>query len=268
VENSYLNSLVTFNKQGNEIPIIFVHPVGGQIYWYRSLSTHFGNKRPFYSLMSLGLLIENYNFLTVEEMASVYVDFLLEKKKISSFILGGWSFGCDVAFEMAKKLNEIPFLLLIDPQIMRLNKKQIISHFLKEVLKNEFDIFISNTTDIDKLTSCSCEEIVTWLKDTLILADPNKKSQINHYVKAIRVYFYNMLAMGAYRKSGKVSKIFLMTAAAKDNKLYSFLNPATKNSWEEHCEIVVEKSLPADHFSILEGELAKMIVNIVSTKGH
>lgn len=257
------NSLIALNKHGDEMPVVFVHPAGGQIHWYSTLSKLFGKNRPFFALMSSGLLIDEYPLMTTQEMARVYIDFLEQKKIRMPCIIAGWSFGCNVAFEMTKLLidkgHEIPLLILLDPQIMLIKPEQVPSCFLLDVLEKEFNILLPPEIDIEKMTNVSLENVIDILHKQVLLKDAVKKMQLTQYLRAIRVYLFNMFAMSNYLKEGTVSRIFLMLA--ENDKLYSFLKQATTIDWKDYAKEISQEIIPGDHYSMLYEQSAQLIVN-------
>jgi len=102
----------------NKRPLFFVHPVGGNVFCYADLIRHLGPDRPFYGLQAQGLDGEKKPHTRVESMASHYVELLQTVQPEGPYLLGGWSLGGVVAFEMAQQLQaqgqEVALLALID----------------------------------------------------------------------------------------------------------------------------------------------------------
>ena len=73
------NPIFILNAEGKKLPLIFIHPVGGQVYWYRDLAKAFGKDHPVYVFMSPGLINENYSFGSIEQMANDYNNILINK---------------------------------------------------------------------------------------------------------------------------------------------------------------------------------------------
>jgi len=102
----------------NKRPLFFVHPVGGNVFCYADLIRHLGPDRPFYGLQAQGLDGEKKPHTRVESMASHYIELLQTVQTQGPYLLGGWSLGGVVAFEMAQQLQaqgqEVALLALID----------------------------------------------------------------------------------------------------------------------------------------------------------
>lgn len=98
-------SLVEIQGQGDRPPLFLVHGVGGGMFWgYSNLAKHLGPDQPVYAFKSRGLdgLEE---FRTIGEMAAQYTADLRAFQPCGPYFLGGYCFGGNVAFEMARLLQ-------------------------------------------------------------------------------------------------------------------------------------------------------------------
>jgi amino acid adenylation domain-containing protein len=97
-------SIVEIQMEGTKAPLFLVHGAGGGMFWgYANLSRHLGAEQPLYGFNSRGLegLQE---FGTIEEMAAHYVADLRAFQRSGPYRLGGYCFGGNVAYEMARQL--------------------------------------------------------------------------------------------------------------------------------------------------------------------
>ncbi|MBC1236261.1 non-ribosomal peptide synthetase [Nostoc sp. 2RC] len=112
--------LVAIQPRGSKKPLFFVHPVGGNVFCYYELASSFGLDRPFYGLRSLGLDGECKPYTSIEDMASAYISAIRVIQPEGSYLLGGWSMGGVIAFEMATQLQKqgqkVDLLALLDSQ--------------------------------------------------------------------------------------------------------------------------------------------------------
>ncbi|HZI49810.1 MAG TPA: thioesterase domain-containing protein, partial [Pyrinomonadaceae bacterium] len=111
--------LVLLERGGQDTPFFFVHPVGGTILQYRAFAHRLGVERPFYALQSPAL--EGNPLppdISIETLARSYLDAVRTAVPKGPYLLGGWSFGGLVAFEMARALRyageEVALLVLLD----------------------------------------------------------------------------------------------------------------------------------------------------------
>jgi thioesterase domain-containing protein len=102
-------------------PLFFVHPAGGNVLCYADLVRHLGPDRPFYGLQAQGLDGLQAPHAHVEEMARCYIESLRTVQPEGPYLLGGWSMGGVVAFEMAQQLQArgqpVALLALIDSDV-------------------------------------------------------------------------------------------------------------------------------------------------------
>ncbi|NJR75191.1 MAG: hypothetical protein HC773_19260 [Scytonema sp. CRU_2_7] len=92
--------------------------MGGNILCYYQLAHHLGIDQPFYGLQSLGLYGESQPYTRIEDMAAYYIEELRVVQPQGPYLLGGWSMGGIVAFEMATQLqkqgDKVALLALLD----------------------------------------------------------------------------------------------------------------------------------------------------------
>ncbi len=99
-------SLVEIQPKGTRPPLFFVHGAGGGMFWgYVNLSRHLGHDQPVYGLRSRGL-DGREEFQTIEQMAAQYINDLRAIQRHGPYHIGGYCFGGNVAYEMARQLQE------------------------------------------------------------------------------------------------------------------------------------------------------------------
>jgi thioesterase domain-containing protein/acyl carrier protein len=112
------SSIVEIQPRGARPPLFLVHGVGGGMFWgYSNLARHLGDDQPVYAFKSRGMdgLEE---FTRIEDIASQYVADLRKFQPYGPYRLGGYCFGGNVAYEMARQLRgqgeDVALLLLIN----------------------------------------------------------------------------------------------------------------------------------------------------------
>ncbi len=133
LENQSINKLVKFiNKQklNNSSFIVnlkpkvlatkalfFIHPIGGTAFCYFNLVNFFSDYS-CYALQDPGLTSDQFNFESLEEMASFYLQEIKRKQPQGPYLLGGYSFGATLAFEIARQLllcnEQVEKIFIID----------------------------------------------------------------------------------------------------------------------------------------------------------
>lgn len=114
------NPLVAIQPAGRGRPLFFVHPAGGNVLCYADLANRLGRERPFYGLQSpLSELAPPLD--RIEEMATLYLESILAAQPTGPYLLGGWSMGAIVAYEIAQQLvrcgERVALLALLDHRV-------------------------------------------------------------------------------------------------------------------------------------------------------
>jgi thioesterase domain-containing protein len=99
-------------------PLFWIHPIGGGILSYVPLARHLGRSRPVWAVPSPGLDGGRPPLRRVEALAAAHLEALRTVRPHGPYLLGGWSFGGLVAWEMRRRLRdvgeEVPLLTLVD----------------------------------------------------------------------------------------------------------------------------------------------------------
>ncbi|MET9411990.1 amino acid adenylation domain-containing protein [Streptomyces sp. NPDC002935] len=99
-------------------PVFLFHPFGGTVFCYVELTRHLPPGRPVLAIEAPGIQNEGEAEISVEAMATRYIDYLREVQPAGPYALGGWCFGGVIGYEVAGQLRaageEIEFLFGID----------------------------------------------------------------------------------------------------------------------------------------------------------
>ena len=261
-----IDPLVIFNE-GTEknSTIVMIHPIGGQIHWYKEIAKLFDKSISIYATVSPNFLVPDAPWLSVVEMAGLYASSILEKSGIKRYVIVGWSFGCEIAFEVVKQLakNSIDTsLVLLDPQVMLENTKLLIC--LCEVISKEYNLHVQPDDPTFQLTDFNSETLDIFVLDFInrmevigIIKTTYKK----YYITAVRVYLYNLYAMMQYNRTGFVQEALLLKAEMSQDVFFSFMKQASKNDWLPHVNLIKEVTVLGNHYSMLNDLSAQYIVS-------
>ncbi|MDR5726224.1 MAG: alpha/beta fold hydrolase, partial [Terriglobia bacterium] len=112
------SSLVAIQASGSKRPLFLVHPAGGHVFPYIHLAKFLGPDQPCYGLQAKGLQDGQDPHTRIEDMAAYYLQALQAVQPAGPYLLGGWSMGGVVAFEMAQQLHaqgqRVALLALLD----------------------------------------------------------------------------------------------------------------------------------------------------------
>ncbi|MBN2167155.1 MAG: hypothetical protein JW717_12820 [Marinilabiliaceae bacterium] len=128
-------NIYPINPVGNLMPVLMLH--GGS---YFQLTDDLGNGRPLYSFAYIGSETEDskIKYKSVESFAGEYIRQLNHVVASDSFIVGGFSMGGHLAFEMALQLRKngknIPLVFLVDSGLVAYDKHDYGSNILKKTV--------------------------------------------------------------------------------------------------------------------------------------
>jgi 3-oxoacyl-(acyl-carrier-protein) synthase/thioesterase domain-containing protein len=115
-------SLLSANTNGTRLPFFCIHPGGIDISTYVGLAQHLDPDQPLYVLQSQ----DDYSFdngevvvrKTIEQVASLCLSEILKLRPEGPYLLGGWSQGALIAYDVAQRLKSsgqtIALLALLD----------------------------------------------------------------------------------------------------------------------------------------------------------
>ncbi len=115
------SSLVAIQPGGGKPPLFLVHPAGGHVFPYVHLARFLGPDQPCYGLQARGVADGQDPHTRIEDMAAHYIQAMRTVQPTGPYLLGGWSMGGVVAFEMAQQLHaqgqSVALLALFDGRI-------------------------------------------------------------------------------------------------------------------------------------------------------
>ena len=113
--------LAPLKKDGERTPIFMVHPPGGIVICYRELAAQLDEEQPLLAIRSRGLHGREKMPGTIQEMAADYIDAIKRAQPVGPYIVGGWSLGGIIAYEIAQQLlaagEAVQRLVLLDSTI-------------------------------------------------------------------------------------------------------------------------------------------------------
>jgi amino acid adenylation domain-containing protein len=141
------STLVAIQPQGERTPVFFVHVGSGNVLCYLDLARYVGLDQPFYAIQDPSLLGTMPHFESIEAMAAHYVECIRAAQASGPYMVGGWSFGGLVAFEMARQLTaageEVSLLAILDsgtPEIEREFERRSDDAALLAILADEMSL--------------------------------------------------------------------------------------------------------------------------------
>ncbi|AGC46270.1 non-ribosomal peptide synthetase [Myxococcus stipitatus DSM 14675] len=137
---------VALRSGGTKRPFFCIHPVGGTVLAYAELAHGQEHDQPFFGLQAPGVDGEARPLDTVEALAVHHLQTIRTVQPQGPYLLGGWSMGGVLAFEVARRLREqgddVALLFLIDayarPETVdaeELRPERLGARFFKDLLR-------------------------------------------------------------------------------------------------------------------------------------
>jgi thioesterase domain-containing protein len=98
-------AIVPLKPFGNKPPLMIVHGFNMSVLMFMPIARQLDHMQPVYGIQPKGLHKLESPLMTMQEIASEYIQEMLEKVPSNAYALAGYSFGGFVAFEMAKQLR-------------------------------------------------------------------------------------------------------------------------------------------------------------------
>ena len=250
--------LVAIRSVGSKIPFFCVHPGGGKVLCYTELAQHLGPEQPVYGLQAKGLDGEEEPLTQVEDMAREYLNTLRHVQPQGPYLLGGWSFGGIVAFEMAQQLlkqdQQIALLVLFD-----IGAPLEVSH-----LTMLEDVTLSTWFAIN-LGICSDVEALLWLN---ILKNLDLQEQLSYLLtqaKRAKV----LPAEAEIRDIRPLLRVFKANLQALQEYMpQPYSNSITLFRATEPSRFFAESSLELSHSLLEWGRLSQEPLEIYTVLGN
>jgi len=139
-------SLVALQPKGSKPPLFVVHGAGGNVFYFVEMARRLAGmdpERPFYGLQARGLMSGEEPLATIEEMAASYLDAIRSVQPRGPYLLGGYSMGGLVSYEVARRLTvageTVAFLGMFDgianlrEQLAAMERAEVIAYFAGEL---------------------------------------------------------------------------------------------------------------------------------------
>ncbi len=239
--------LVELQAGDGRRPFFCVHPVGGSVLPYAELARRLGPEQPFYGLQARGLDGDEVLPESIPAMAALYVTAVRAVQPHGPYLLGGWSMGGAIAFEMACQLRregeEVALLALLDTSADLRGEGPKASELPESALRELFfeDLLRAAGQPMPALEGKSPEERLRTLEDA---------SQAFPYPALRRVFEGNLRAAWAYEPPPYEGPVTLFVA--RESRWDHGWTSRTPGGLAVH-------EVPGDHYSMLTRPLVETL---------
>jgi thioesterase domain-containing protein len=232
-------------------PFFCVHAIGGAVHSYRDLALRLGGEQSFYGIQAAGLA-GGQAVDDLPAMAAQYAAAVEAAAPHGPYLLGGWSFGGVVAFEMARQMRQrgqpVALVALLDsqaPALVPLPAAPRENDIVRLYLRDQAGLQGLDASWLDGEPAGMDEAAaLDWLlaraHQTGVLQASVRLAQVR---PLLDVYSANVRARAAYRPRPGGGRLTLFHPRA---------SPDPTNGWSALADEPVEvHEMAADHYSML-----------------
>lgn len=99
--------LAPIRPGSGKTPLFLIHSIAGELTWMKHLSNQLPPEWPLYGFAAPGLNSDAPFFFSLEAMAAAYLRDIRHQQPSGPYLLGGYSMGGVVAFEITRQLQNI-----------------------------------------------------------------------------------------------------------------------------------------------------------------
>lgn len=273
--------LVPIRPAGSKRPMFFVHPMGGNVLCYVRFAKYLEEDQPFYALQAAGGDPGTEPLRSVEEIAASYIEAMRRVQPSGPYVIGGWSFGGFVAFEIARQLRaageEIARLVLLDTTALNPGRRlttddeALLGWFFWELLWLRRGGDSPLELIPDRLTTL--EEKFDFIAQLAIDEGVLPAGSTGAVVRRLfHVYEANWKAAFAYRPEVVDQDMVLIHAAQPLPGVLNSMHTAIEsmhadpsNGWRERTSGALDVvDVPGDHLTIMEEPYVAHMVRVVT----
>lgn len=237
-------------------PFFCVHPAGGNVFCYATLARHLGTERPFYGFPASGAGAAEETRPSLEALAARYCETLRQARPHGPYLLGGWSMGGIVAFEMARQLTalgeKVSLLALFDSKIPNPGERRIATDETALLLSFARDLglqhnHLHNLPDdlFDSQPDVLHQRLFELAKTAGILPASTELAQV---LSLLQVFKTNVRAMCGYVPQEYAGYVKLFKAREETARDVS--DPALGWSYAAACRLEIH-NIPGTHYTIM-----------------
>ncbi|MEQ9843088.1 amino acid adenylation domain-containing protein [Pectobacterium brasiliense] len=209
---------VTINRgQPEDNPtLLLIHPAGGNVLCYSGLARELGERYPIYGIQVPDFSINQPYNADIKALAAFYLSEAGDIVHHSRLVLGGWSLGATIAFEMAQQLAKkgiTPTVLVLDqpaPEInidgsADMNEAERLAYFAHKVALftgASFDLSEQSLADMSNAQRTS--RFLAEFKRVGLVPESIGPGEFQDFINILQTHIYATDAYRGERYSGDV----------------------------------------------------------------
>jgi amino acid adenylation domain-containing protein len=280
--------IVRLKENGSSKAMFFVHGAGGNAFSFIELARHLPAQQPFFAFQDLGLDDSAAGADSIEVIGEQYLKAMRAEQPVGPYLLGGWSMGGVVAFEMARQLRqqheEVALLALVDSYLpgsrelsAHSDERHIFRSFIAMLGISEKDFSLPD--DIDEALEQRLPRLLELGKTAGLLAQSIDPAAI---WRLFAVYHRHVRALEKYKPQRTDLMVHLWKGSEhpesstpeKETDTPSILTeariPEPELEWRRYVGKIQLSILPGNHFSLLREPHAKVLAHELAAacSGH
>jgi thioesterase domain-containing protein/acyl carrier protein len=192
-------TLVPIREKGTRKPFFCVHSIGGDVVRFYYLARYLDNNHPVYGFQAPHPSELDQEVASVEDTAARYISAMKEVQSVGPYLIGGYSFGSVIAFEMAQQLlrggERVGVLALLDGvsplEQQAVNERSdavVLAGFARDLARTsgvELDLFHEEIKRLSE--SEGMRFVIDKLKDHKLIESDADPTYFSRFVRGIRL---------------------------------------------------------------------------------
>lgn len=256
------SKIITKVKKGvTDKNIFLVHPAGGTVFCYRDLAQYLDEEISIYGIQFPYKSLEEKE-LSLEELAGLYINEIKKVQAYGPYTIGGYSFGGNVALEMALQLEQagekVESIVMFDSHPPHAYNQSPLSDIQYiEAFPYIVDMYFNQTNALqlkenEKYASNSLQETIKKMKSDNKLPSTIDENELIHFYS---IWTYNHSMLKQYHPKGVFKgDIIMFKALQTENPVVLDLlkiKYIEKEQWNKYIKgRCTMQEVPGDHYTM------------------
>jgi thioesterase domain-containing protein/acyl carrier protein len=262
------SGIVTLKRDESSKALFLIHPAGGNVFSYRYFAGSFEKN---INIFGMETVPGDMKYKTIEELAAKYLERLRSYGFKGEIIIGGWSMGALIAYQMATMSKEKYTVVLIDQMAEAIRRHGYQKEEDKILLfARKVEHFIGYKTDItgESIKGKTKKEISAIFLKNFIEAGlvPSQTSPEDFYGFLETMIHHNDMAYKYIpdNYSGKVIVVKSEKPMILDGFNLLYNNRPDDLLWSKYANHIKLINSPGDHVSMMRNPYVKTLVKLLS----